>query len=153
MTDTNNQITIHEIMDLLPHRYPMLLVDKIINFVPGESAIGLKNVTYNEPFFMGHFPQAPVMPGVLIIEALAQTAGVVVMKHLGTDTDKKVVYFMSIEGAKFRRPIIPGDTIEMHVSKKQSKGPVWKFYGEARVGGNVAATATYTAMIHELQGA
>ena len=140
-------LNVKEIMDLIPHRYPMLLVDRIQDIVPGESCTGLKNVTFNEPFFQGHFPDEPIMPGVLIVEAMAQTAGALVCHSTdlgGADTS---VYFMNIEETKFRRPVVPGDVLEMHVEKAQSRGAVWKFIGKAMVNGKVHAEAKFTAMI------
>lgn len=136
-----------EIMNMIPHRYPILLVDRILEFTPGEGAVGLKNVTMNEPHFMGHFPGAPVMPGVLIVEAMAQTAAVVVVKTLGDEAKGKLVYFMTIENAKFRKPVTPGDSLHIHVQKIHSRGPVWKFSGKAMVDGKVYAEASFSAMI------
>jgi 3-hydroxyacyl-[acyl-carrier-protein] dehydratase len=142
-------LDIHRIMQMIPHRYPFLLVDRAINVVANESAVGIKNVTFNEPHFVGHFPQKPIMPGVLIIEAMAQTAALVVMHTLGGEADGKLVYFMSIEEAKFRKPVVPGDTIEIHVHKMKSRGNVWKFACEAHVASGKAAEAQVTAMIME----
>ncbi len=141
-------IDITEIMRLIPHRYPFLLIDRVQDVVLGQSAVGVKNVTMNEPFFQGHFPDYPVMPGVLVVEAMAQTAAVLVMKTEGLCSDF-VVYFMSIENARFRKPIHPGDRVLIHVDKQQHRGNVWKFKGEARVDGNLMAEATYAAMIVE----
>jgi 3-hydroxyacyl-[acyl-carrier-protein] dehydratase len=118
-------IDINRIMELIPHRYPILLVDRILNIVPGQSALALKNVTMNEPHFQGHFPQYPVMPGVLIIEAMAQTAAIVTSLALGEEAKGKIVFFMSIEEAKFRKPVVPGDSMQVHVEKIQTRGPVW----------------------------
>jgi len=140
-------LNIQDIMKMIPHRYPILLVDRIIELDPGQSAVSVKNVTMNEPQFMGHFPGHPVMPGVLIIEAMAQTAGLVVVHHMGEEAQGKVVYFMTIDNARFRRPVVPGDQMLIHVEKVQSRGPVWKFKGKATVDGNVCAEATYSAMI------
>ena len=139
-------IGVEQIMELIPHRYPMLLLDKLTAIVPGESAVGIKCVTMNEPFFQGHFPGKPVMPGVLIVEAMAQTAAALVMLGLG-DQKGKLVYFMSIDGAKFRRPVVPGDYLELHIKKERNRGPVWRFSAEGKVDGQVVAEATYTAMI------
>ena len=147
MSNENISIDINQIMKMIPHRYPILLVDKLVDIVKGESAVGLKNVTMNEPQFMGHFPGYPVMPGVLIIEAMAQTAALVVVDFLGDDAKGKVVYFMTIDNARFRKPVIPGDTMYVHVEKIRSKGPVWKFKGVAKVDGKVCAEATFSAMI------
>src|SRR5208282_3309033 len=131
------EIDIGRLMELIPHRYPFLMIDKVVEVVLGESAVGIKNVSVNEPFFAGHFPNHPVMPGVLIIECMAQTSAVLVVKTLGSDAAGKVVYFMSIDGAKFRRPVTPGDQMRVEVTRKQRRGPVWKFQGVAKVDGAV----------------
>ena len=138
---------IKRIVKLIPHRYPMLLVDRVIDMHADERAVGLKNVTINEPFFQGHFPAEPVMPGVLIVEAMAQTAAVLVMSSFGTEAEDKLVFFMSIDGVRFRRPVVPGDRLELHVEKLQSRANVWKFSGKGIVDGKVAAEATFAAMI------
>jgi 3-hydroxyacyl-[acyl-carrier-protein] dehydratase len=138
---------IKRVMELLPHRYPMLMIDRIIEMRGTESAIGIKNVSNNEPFFQGHFPGHPVMPGVLIVEAMAQTAGALVLSGLGTGAEGKIVYFMSIDRAKFRKPVIPGDVVHVHVAKIQNRGPVWKSNGQAKVDGAVVAEADFAAMI------
>jgi len=151
MSDEKINIDINQIMKMIPHRYPILLVDKLVDIVKGESAVGLKNITMNEPQFMGHFPGYPVMPGVLIIESMAQTAALVVVDFLGDDAKGKVVYFMTIDDARFRRPVVPGDTMYVHVEKVRSKGPVWKFKGVAKVDGKVCAEATFSAMITETE--
>ncbi len=135
------------VMEMIPHRFPMLMVDRVVDMVPDKSAIGIKNVTINEPHFQGHFPQRPVMPGVMIVEAMAQTAAVLVVHTLGGNSEGKLVYFMTIEGARFRKPVGPGDTMRIHVEKQKSRGNVWKFSAEAKVDGAVVAEATYTAMI------
>lgn len=140
-------LDVTEIMKLLPHRYPMLMVDRLCEIVPSESALGIKNVSMNEPFFGGHFPGKPIMPGVLIIEAMAQTAGALVVYSLEDGAKDKIVYFMSIEEAKFRKPVVPGDRLEMRVTKQRSRGSVWKFAGVATVDNVVVAEATFTAMI------
>jgi 3-hydroxyacyl-[acyl-carrier-protein] dehydratase len=140
-------IDIHRIVEMIPHRYPFLMVDRLIEVIPGESAIGIKNVTANEPFFQGHFPGRPVMPGVLIIEAMAQTAAVIVVASLGTSAEGKLVYFMSIESARFRKPVEPGDQLKLICRKERQRANVWRFTGEARVGDTVVAEAVYTAMI------
>jgi 3-hydroxyacyl-[acyl-carrier-protein] dehydratase len=140
-------VDIKGIMTAIPHRYPFLLIDRMVDVVPGESATGIKNVSVNEPFFAGHFPNHPVMPGVLIIECMAQTSAVLVVRTLGPDAAGKVVYFMSIDGAKFRRPVMPGDQLRIEVTRKQRRGPVWKFQGVAKVDGTVVAEAVYSAMI------
>ena len=147
MSTTLPTLDVLEIMQRIPHRYPMLLVDRLVDIVPNESAVGIKNVTINEEFFQGHFPERPVMPGVLIVEAMAQTAGTLVMYSMGSESEGKLVYFMSIDEAKFRRPIVPGDQIKMYVKKEQSRRNVWKFKGEAKVDGVLCAEAVFTAMI------
>ena len=147
MSDTLGAIDIREILRLLPHRYPFVMVDRIFDMRADEHAIGIKNVSVNESFFQGHFPNHPVMPGVLIIESMAQTAAVLVVETLGHDAAGKVVYFMSIEGAKFRRPVVPGDQLRIHVTKERNRGNVWKFNAVARVDGVSVAEATYAAMI------
>jgi 3-hydroxyacyl-[acyl-carrier-protein] dehydratase len=140
-------LDVERIMRLIPHRYPFLLIDKIVDVVPFESATGIKNVSINEPHFQGHFPQRPVMPGVLIIEAMAQTAGALVVHSLGAGAEGKLVYFMTIENARFRRPVVPGDQLRIHVVKERNRGNVWKFAGQAKVGETLVAEATYSAMI------
>ncbi len=144
---SDRTIDILRIMDMIPHRYPILLVDRIVDFVPDQSAIGLKNVTFNEPHFQGHFPRVPIMPGVLIIEAMAQTSAILVVETLGKAAEGKLVYFMTIDNARFRKPVTPGDTMMIHVRKERSRGGVWKFKGEAYVGETLCAEATYSAMI------
>lgn len=143
----DGQIDITRIMEMIPHRYPLLLVDRILELVPGESAVGLKNVTMNEPHFMGHFPGHPVMPGVLIVEAMAQVAALVVVEALGKKAEGKIVYFMTIDNARFRKPVTPGDCLHIHVQKIQSRANVWKFEGRAVVGDKICAEATFSAMI------
>ncbi len=138
---------IMDVMRMIPHRYPMLLVDRVIDMVKGEKATGIKNVTINEPYFQGHFPSRPVMPGVMVIESMAQTAGILVVHTLGPDAEGKLVYFMSIDEARFRKPIAPGDQVMVHVFKERSRGNVWRFRGEAKVDGQLAAEAVFAAMI------
>jgi 3-hydroxyacyl-[acyl-carrier-protein] dehydratase len=140
---------IDQIRRMIPHRYPMLMVDRIVDLVPNRRATGIKNVSINEPFFEGHFPGAPLMPGVLIIEAMAQTAAVLVVATLGAKREGSLVYFMSIESARFRKPVIPGDILRIHVEKGRNRGNVWKFNGKAKVDGDVVAEATYAAMIRD----
>ncbi len=143
------QIEIERIMELIPHRYPFLLIDRMIDIVLGESATGIKNVTVNEPCFQGHFPGHPIMPGVLIIESMAQTSAALVMQTLGKSAEGRVVYFMSVENARFRKPVTPGDVMHIEVKKQARRGNVWKFGGRAIVDGNLVAEASYTAMIME----
>ena len=138
---------IAQIMRAIPHRYPFLLVDRIVEVVKNTSAVGVKNVSINEPFFQGHFPAHPVMPGVLIIECMAQTAAVLVVESLGPEARGKLVYFMSVEGAKFRRPVVPGDQMRVHVVRQRQRANIWKFRADAKVDGKTVAEATYSAMI------
>jgi 3-hydroxyacyl-[acyl-carrier-protein] dehydratase len=140
-------LDINRIVEMIPHRYPFLLIDRVSDIVPDDSAVGLKNVTVNEPFFPGHFPSRPIMPGVLIIEAMAQTAAVLVVETLGSSAEGKLVYFMSVDEARFRKPVVPGDQMKIHVKKERSRGNVWKFSGKAMVDGQLMAEAIYTAMI------
>lgn len=140
-------IDIRRIMEMIPHRYPLLLVDRVVEIVPGVGAVGLKNVTFNEPHFTGHFPTEPVMPGVLIIESMAQTAAVFVVETLGAEAEGKLVYFMSIDGARFRKPVVPGDRLYIHIDKLQNRRNVWKFKCEAKVDDALVAEATIAAMI------
>ncbi len=145
---TSKTIDIHGIMERIPHRYPMLLIDRMIDVIPGESATGVKNVSVNEPFFQGHFPGHPIMPGVLIVEAMAQTSAVLVVDTLAElEEGRHLVYFMTIEEARFRRPVMPGDVLHIKVSKQRQRGNVWKFRGEAYVGTEKAAEAIYSAML------
>lgn len=144
---TNISVDIQRIMEMIPHRYPMLLIDRVEHIQPDLSAVGVKNVTFNEPHFAGHFPQRPIMPGVLIVEAMAQTSAVLVVETLGQSAEGKLVYFMSIEEAKFRKPVVPGDRLELHVTKDRNRGNVWRFKGEGRVDGVKVAEATFSAMI------
>lgn len=138
---------IAQIMRAIPHRYPFLLVDRVVEVVKNVSAVGIKNVSINENFFQGHFPEHPVMPGVLIIESMAQTAAVLVVETLGPEARGKLVYFMTVDSAKFRRPVMPGDQMRVHVVKERQRGNIWKFHAEAKVDGKVVAEATYAAMI------
>jgi 3-hydroxyacyl-[acyl-carrier-protein] dehydratase len=138
---------IARILKLLPHRYPFLMIDRIIEIDGDNSAIGIKNVTFNEPCFQGHFPGFPVMPGVLLIEGIAQTAGAICVAALGEDYQPQLVYFMTIDKAKFRRPVVPGDCVHFHIRKIRNRGPVWRFHGEAKVDGGLVAEAEISAMI------
>lgn len=142
-----DSLDILQIMELIPHRYPFLMIDRVIDIVIDQSAVGIKNVTIGEPFFQGHFPRQPVMPGVLIVEAMAQTAAVLVVKTLGSAANGKLVYFMTIDDARFRKPVVPGDTIHVEVTKIRNRRNVWKFRGEAKVNGTLMAEARYSAMI------
>jgi 3-hydroxyacyl-[acyl-carrier-protein] dehydratase len=142
-----SQLDILKIMELIPHRYPMILVDRVIDVVPDESCTGIKNVTINEGFFQGHFPRYPVMPGVMIVESMAQTAAVLVVATLGESAKGKLVYFMTVDNARFRRPVTPGDSMRVHVRKLQQRRNVWKFTGEAKVDGTLVAEAEFAAMI------
>ena len=135
------------IQKLIPHRYPFLMIDRVVNVVDGQSIVGIKNVSINEPHFTGHFPNHPVMPGVLIVEAMAQTSAVLVMHTLGSVAHGKVVYFMSVEGSKFRKPVLPGDVLHIHCEAQKSRGNVWRFSGIAKVEGVKVAEGVYTAMI------
>ncbi len=140
-------IGIERLQELIPHRYPFLMIDRITEIEAGVSAIGVKNVSINEPHFQGHFPGHAVMPGVLIIEAMAQTAAALVIYTLGAETEGKLVYFMSIENARFRKPVMPGDTMHVHVTKRVSRGAIWKFSAAAKVNGDLVAEAVFSAMI------
>ncbi|KAF0144698.1 MAG: 3R-hydroxymyristoyl ACP dehydrase [Nitrospirae bacterium] len=137
-------IDINGIQNLLPHRYPFLMVDRIIELEPNAKAVGIKNVTVNEPFFQGHFPGNPIMPGVLIVEAMAQIAGVLAF---GSGVQGNAVFFMSIEKAKFRKPVVPGDQLRMEIKVLQQRGNVWKFSGTATVDEKVVSEADFTAMV------
>jgi 3-hydroxyacyl-[acyl-carrier-protein] dehydratase len=140
-------IGIEQILKSLPHRYPFLLVDKVIELELGKKIVAIKNVTFNEPHFLGHFPDHPIMPGVLIIEAMAQAGALMVTSAPGFKPEEKLVYFMSIDGAKFRKPVIPGDVLELHVEVVQSRGPVWKLSAVAIVDGQKVSEAQLSAMI------
>jgi 3-hydroxyacyl-[acyl-carrier-protein] dehydratase len=145
--ETVEAYDIARIMQAIPHRFPFLLVDRVVEVVPNVSAIGIKNVSINEHFFQGHFPQHPVLPGVLIIESMAQTAAVLVVETLGPTAQGKLVYFMTVDNAKFRKPVVPGDQMRVHVRKDRQRGNIWKFSAEAKVDGKVVAEAIYAAMI------
>ncbi|SIO18755.1 3-hydroxyacyl-[acyl-carrier-protein] dehydratase [Rhodovulum sp. ES.010] len=135
------------IQKIIPHRYPFLLIDRVTRIVPNESAVGIKNVTVNEPHFQGHFPGIPIMPGVTVVEAMAQTAAVMVGLSLDMVNSEMLVYFMAIDKCKFRRKVVPGDVLELHITVKRKGAKVWKFEGAAMVGDEVAAEAEFTAMM------
>ena len=138
-------LQIREIMDRIPHRYPFLLVDRVIELVPQRRIVAIKNVTINEPFFQGHFPDHPIMPGVLIVEALAQTGGILALKAMGGE--RRIAYFTGIDNCKFRRPVVPGDQLRLEITVIARKGPLWKMHGEARVDGALAAKGDVSATI------
>ena len=140
-----------EILKRLPHRYPFLLIDRAEDYQPSQSIVGIKNVTFNEPFFNGHFPGDPVMPGVLIIEAIAQTGAVLMGKSLQIDPDGKIILFMSVDNARFRMPVRPGDSLRMPVAVTRARGDIFKFNGKAMVGDKVAAECDFAAMVVESQ--
>jgi 3-hydroxyacyl-[acyl-carrier-protein] dehydratase len=141
------RVDVQRIMEMIPHRDPFLMIDEVVDMVANERATGIKNVSIDEGYFRGHFPARPVMPGVLIIEAMAQTAAVLVVHTLGPEAEGKLVYFMSVDNARFRRPVFPGDRLDVHVAKQRSRGNVWKFEGRAKVGDNLMAEAVFAAMI------
>ncbi|MCL2566727.1 MAG: 3-hydroxyacyl-ACP dehydratase FabZ [Alphaproteobacteria bacterium] len=148
MTEKNTPVLdINGVKKLLPHRYPFLLVDKVMEFTKGEQIVAIKNVTANEEFFQGHFPNYPIMPGVLIIEALAQTSALYYLLEAGIDNNAKSVLFMAIDGGKFRKPVIPGDTLHLKVSPVQMRGKICKMRGEAYVDGALVCEANLTAML------
>jgi 3-hydroxyacyl-[acyl-carrier-protein] dehydratase len=140
-------LDIDQLMKMIPHRDPMLMIDRLEEIVTDHSAVGIKNVSANEPFFQGHFPTRPIMPGVLIIESMAQTAAALVVHTIGNRVEGRLVYFMSVENARFRKLVVPGDQLRVHVERIHKRGNVWKFKGEAKVNDVICAEATYTAMI------
>lgn len=142
----NEIIDCEEITNRIPHRYPFLLVDRCHSYVEGKSIVGIKNVTFNEPFFQGHFPNRPLMPGVLIIEAMAQASAVLMSKTLDVDISKAGIMFMSVEGAKFRRPVRPGDILEMKIEVLLARRNIFKFKGQSIVDGELACEAEWAAM-------
>ena len=142
-------IEIDEIMNILPHAYPFLLVDRIIEVEPGKRIVGIKNVTYNEPFFPGHFPGHPIMPGVLIVEAMAQTAGVLVFKSMPEEEKEKRVYFLGIDNVRFRKPVIPGDQLRLELEITKHRQSIWGFKGKASVDGKLVAEGELLAMLGE----
>lgn len=143
------ELSLEQITRLIPHRPPMLMIEKIINVISGESAVGVKTVSVDEWYFQGHFPQKPVMPGVMIIEALAQTAATLAMHTLDLYDKEKLVYFMGIDEARFRKMVLPGDVLHLEVQKTHRRGPVWRFKGLAKVNGEIVAEAVKTAMISD----
>ncbi len=145
--EQGEDLDIERVQQLIPHRYPFLMIDRVVDLVLDVSATGIKNVTINEPYFQGHFPTRPVMPGVMIIESMAQTAAVLVVSTLGSGAEGRLVYFMSVDNARFRKPVVPGDTLHVHVYKRRQRGNVWKFDAQAKVEGRVVADATFAAMI------
>jgi 3-hydroxyacyl-[acyl-carrier-protein] dehydratase len=148
MSQAPTILDVEQIKKLLPHRSPMLLVERLGDIVASESATGWKAIGINEPYFLGHFPERAVMPGVLIVEAMAQTAGALVVHSLA-QTAAPAVYFMAIEKAKFRKPVVPGDVMRMPVKALRRRGPVWKFEGKAYVGDDLCAEAEFSAMIYD----
>lgn len=157
MSATEAKIELHtadtkRIMELLPHRPPMLLIDRMIDIVPNVSATGVRQVSISDPIFAGHFPGYPIMPGVLIVEAMAQTAGALVMYSMNASAEDKLVYFMSIDRARFRAPVVPGDVLMIPVKLQRARKPVWRFTGEAYVNGKLCAEAEYSAMIMDKNG-
>ncbi|MEM8813556.1 MAG: 3-hydroxyacyl-ACP dehydratase FabZ [Pseudomonadota bacterium] len=142
-------LDIQRLLDVLPHRYPFLLVDKIIEIDDDNSAIGIKNVTINEPQFQGHFPSTPVFPGVFIVEGMAQTAGAICLHSLGTERPPTLVYFLAIDNCRFRKPVAPGDVLRYHVTKTKRRKMIWKYQCEAFVDGTKVAEAELTAMLAE----
>ena len=148
MTKKIDELNILQIMELMPHRAPFIMIDKVIDITPSQSGTGIKNVSINEPFFEGHFPGNPIMPGVLQVEAMAQAAGVVVVATFPPEEREGVgVYFMTVDGVKFRKPVLPGDVLELHVKKEQAVRNVFKFKGEAFVNGKLVSQAVFSAMI------
>jgi len=150
MINKKNSIDAKEILNLIPHRYPFLLVDRIEEIIVNQSCTGIKNVTINEPFFPGHFPGHPIMPGVLIIESMAQTASALVVYGYDGDIEGLSVYLMKVDKAKFRKPVLPGDQLRMEIIKERNKGEVWQFFGKAFVDDNLVAEASITAMVVKL---
>jgi len=144
---TFEAIDIKRMLELLPHRYPFLLVDRIVEARGDEYCVGIKNVTFNEPQFMGHFPGNPVMPGVLLIEAMAQTAGALCISGQPRDAKPSVVYLMTIDKAKFRKPVVPGDQVKIHMTRIAKKRNIWWFRGEAKVDGVLCCEAEVSAML------
>ena len=146
-TETGTTADLARIKRMIPHRYPFLLIDRVDNIIKNTSAVGIKNVTNNEPHFQGHFPDKPIMPGVMIVEAMAQTAGVLVVETLGMIDQDLLVYFMTLDKTRFRKLVEPGDVLELHVRILRGRGKIWKFWGEGKVNGEIVAEAEYSAMI------
>lgn len=152
-TQEATEMDIHEVLKYLPHRYPFLLVDRVLEYTPGESLVALKNVTYNEAFFQGHFPNGPVMPAVLILEAMAQATGILALRTLGTlPTKTSVYYFVGVDKARFRHPVEPGDQLIIDVRHVRTTRGIWKVKSEARVDGKVVAGAELMGALRELEG-
>jgi len=149
MSEPQTDVAIGEILERIPHRYPFLFVDRAEDYKPSESIVGIKNVTFNEPFFAGHFPGNPVMPGVLIIEAMGQTGAVLMSKSLDVDPEGKTIFFMSIDNCRFRAPVRPGDVLRMEVGVTYHRRGIFKFHGKASVNGKMAAEADFAAMLVE----
>lgn len=147
MRESADALDILGIMKVIPHRYPFLMIDRVVEIALDKSAVGIKSVSINESYFQGHFPRRPIMPGVLIIEAMAQTAAVLVVRTLGEEADGKLVYFMTVDQGRFRRPVVPGDQLFIHVNKIRNRRNVWKFQGVAKVDGGLVAQAVFSAMI------
>lgn len=143
---------VKRLMELIPHRAPMLMIDRMIDIIPNVSATGVRAVSISDPIFLGHFPGHPIMPGVMIVEAMAQTAGALIMHSMSTTSNDKLVYFMSIDRARFRRPVVPGDMLMIPVKLLRARSPVWRFSGEAYVDGKLCAEAEYSAMIMDKSG-
>lgn len=149
--DAGETIAPGEVLKRIPHRYPFLLVDRAVDYRPMTSIRGIKNVTFNEPFFQGHFPGLPIMPGVLIVEALAQTGAILMSKSLDVDVERHTIFFMSVDRARFRHPVRPGDVLQMDVTVLVARRGVFKFDGRATVNGQRAAEAEFAAKVHEIE--
>lgn len=150
MANQLNSLQVQEIMALLPHRYPFLLIDRVLDFTPGESLTALKNVTINEPIFTGHFPGMPIFPGVLILEALAQATGILGFKTVTERSENELYLFAAIDDARFKKPVVPGDTMILEVKFLKERRNMWKFYGEAKVEGQIVCSAELMCARREL---